>query len=98
MFQETILLASKLTSILIDSNISFNTNSHVLDDVTKYRRLIRKLIYLTVTRPDIIFAVIFLSQFVSNPTVEQYQCLLRLLRYLKNAPDQGIFLSSISDS
>jgi len=39
-------------------------DSHTLDDPRRYRRLIRKLIYLTVTRPEITFAVEIMSRFV----------------------------------
>ena len=39
-------------------------DSHTLDDLGRYRRLIEKLIYLTVTRPDITFAVRVLSRFM----------------------------------
>ena len=43
------------------------TDEALLDDPTKYRRLVRRLIYLTVTRPDIVFSVRTLSQFMHEP-------------------------------
>lgn len=38
-----------------------------LEDITQYRRLIGRLLYLTISRLDIMFAVHKLSQFVSKP-------------------------------
>ena len=43
------------------------TNGDLLDDATGFRRLIGRLLYLTITRPDITFAVNSLSQFVQSP-------------------------------
>ncbi|KAK8951433.1 hypothetical protein KSP39_PZI003591 [Platanthera zijinensis] len=55
-----------------------------------YRRLVGKLIYLTVTRPDISFAVGVVSRFMHAPRVSHLQAVERILRYLKAAPGQGL--------
>ncbi|KAL0422709.1 UNVERIFIED_CONTAM: Retrovirus-related Pol polyprotein from transposon RE1 [Sesamum latifolium] len=43
-------------------------------DAARYRRLIGRLLYLTVTRPDIAFAVNVLSQFVASPQQNPHEC------------------------
>jgi len=60
--------------------------SHLLDDPGQYRRLIEKLIYLTVTRPDIIFAVGALSKFMHQPKEVHWTSPLRVLVYVKSSP------------
>lgn len=47
-----------------------------------YQRLIGKLIYLTITRPDITFTVQLLAQFMHSPTIIHMQAARRLPRYL----------------
>ena len=49
-----------------------------LFDPTRYRHLVGSLVYLTITRPDIAYAVHVLSQFVSAPTSVHYAHLLLL--------------------
>ena len=56
----------------------------------KNHRLIGKLNYLTITRPDVTFSVSFLSQFMGDPTVGQWEALEHVLRYLKQSPGRGI--------
>ena len=60
----------------------------------KYRRLIGRLIYLAATRPDLAYAVHTLSQFMQRPTQEHWDAGLRVVRYLKGSPGQGVFLKS----
>ncbi|CAM8956599.1 unnamed protein product [Rhodiola kirilowii] len=57
-----------------------------LEDPTSYRKLVGKLIYLNVTRPDIAFSVHILSQFLAAPTEEHLQAAHRVLRFIKSAP------------
>ena len=49
----------------------------------KYRRLARKLMYLTITRPDISYAVLVLSQFMTKPTLRQMKAAINLVMCLK---------------
>ncbi|XP_073026812.1 uncharacterized mitochondrial protein AtMg00240-like [Primulina eburnea] len=67
------------------------TDGQPLEDISQYRRLIGRLIYLTLSRPDIVFAVHKISQFVSKPRTLHLQAVQHLLQYLKAAPGQGIF-------
>jgi len=62
------------------------------EESSTYRRLIRRLIYLTNTRSDIAFSLNNLSQFVSSLTKHHQQDVFRMLRYLKSNPGSRIFL------
>ena len=53
------------------------------DDSTKYRSLVGALQYLTLTRPDISFAVNRVCQFLHAPTTAHFLAAKRILRYLK---------------
>ena len=46
--------------------------------------------YLTVTRPDISFAVSVVSQFLSSPSDSHWDAVIRILRYIKRALGKGI--------
>jgi len=61
--EETGLMNSKSVDTLIDPNAKFlPSQGEPLSE--KYRRLVRKLNYLTVTRPNISFAVSVVSRFL----------------------------------
>ncbi|CAL1399245.1 unnamed protein product [Linum trigynum] len=66
----------------------------IIPDVRSYRRLVGRLLYLTVTRPDIAYAVNVLSQHVHAPSPDHVAAATRILRYLKTAPGQGLFFPS----
>lgn len=65
-----------------------------MEDITSYRELIGRLLYLTITRPDITFAVHRLSQFLSAPTDVHLKAAYHVMRYLKSNPGQGLFYAA----
>ncbi|XP_074301368.1 secreted RxLR effector protein 161-like [Silene latifolia] len=74
-----------------------SSGSQFLVNPEPYRRLVGRLVYLAVTRPDLSYPVHILSQFMSAPRLENWNTALRTVRYLKGTPGQGILLSSRSD-
>ncbi|GKD65618.1 putative zinc finger, CCHC-type containing protein [Tanacetum coccineum] len=62
-----------------------------LSNPEAYRRLVGRLLYLTMTRPDISYVVQHLSQFVSAPTDLHMQAGHHLLRYLEGSVGKGLF-------
>ncbi|KAG6436305.1 hypothetical protein SASPL_101199 [Salvia splendens] len=68
-----------------------------LPDPTIYRRLIGRLVYLCITRPDITFAVNKLSQYLSNPCSDHLIAAEIVLKYLKGTIGHGLFYSSQAD-
>lgn len=90
-------LACKPVSIPIDPNTALCTSADdPLVDGVLYRRLVGRLLYLTLTRPDITFAVHRLTQFLQQPRMTHLHAVHHLLRYLKNNPGQGLFFSADS--
>ena len=67
-----------------------------LSNPSLYRRLVGSLVYLTVTRPDISYAVHQVSQYLSAPRSTHYAAVLRILRYLKGTLFHGLFYSAQS--
>jgi len=85
------MLGCKPASTPMKVNVDlWRDNSHLLDDPGQYRRLIGKLIYLTVTRPDITFAVGVLSRFMHQPREVHWTAALRILAYIKSSPRKGL--------
>jgi transposase InsO family protein len=93
--QDTGYLGSKPVATPIEPNLKLMPDEgDFVDDPDTYRRLVGKLIYLTITRPDISYAVSIVSQFMTNPRVPHMNAVIRILKYLKNAPGRGLFYRS----
>ena len=92
------LLAGRVSHFPMEQQLRLSsTDGDLLSNPSSYRRLVGRLIYLTVTRPDIIFAVHVLSRFMHEPRTTHMDAAIRVLRYLKGSPGKGILLSSTSD-
>ena len=57
-----------------------------------YRQLVGNLLYLTVTRPDISYAVGVMSRYMQNPKKPHLEAARRILRYVKGTSDYGWLL------
>lgn len=98
LLHDTSLLAAKPCTTSMDCKSKLHKNSGAAyADITGNRRLIGRLLYLTHTQPDISYAVSNLSQFLGSPTVEHHQAALRILRYIKGSPGQGLLFPSDSN-
>ncbi|XP_070050733.1 secreted RxLR effector protein 161-like [Nicotiana tomentosiformis] len=56
-----------------------------------YRGMIGSLLYLTTSRPDIVFSVGLCARFQENPKESHLKAVKRILRYLKGSPDLRIW-------
>ena len=91
LLQETGLLGCKPATSPLEARPKFwDTDSPMMADANRYRRLLGKLIYLTVTRPDITYAVSVLSQFMHEPRMVHWEGALRVLAYIKRSPSKGL--------
>ncbi|GKE38746.1 uncharacterized mitochondrial protein-like protein [Tanacetum coccineum] len=68
------------------------------DDVDEhlYRSMIRSLMYLTASRPDIMFAVCACARFQVSPKTSHLLAVKRIFRYLKGTPSLGLWYSKDS--
>lgn len=60
-------------------------------DATEYRSLIGSLRYLVNTRPDLAFAVGYVSRFMEKPQEEHLVAVKQILRYIAGTADEGVF-------
>ncbi|GJY96647.1 putative ribonuclease H-like domain-containing protein, partial [Tanacetum coccineum] len=60
-------------------------------DVHLYRSMIGCLMYLTASRPDIMFAVCLCARFQVTPKVSHLHAVKRIFRYLKHHPKLGLW-------
>ena len=94
--QEIITLARLQDGRSVDTPLEVNVKcrrdeGEFLPDPSLYRRLVGSLNYLTITRPDISFAVQQVSQFMQAPRHLHLAAVRRIVRYLQGTPTRGLF-------
>ncbi|RVW25332.1 Retrovirus-related Pol polyprotein from transposon RE1 [Vitis vinifera] len=60
-------------------------------DSTMYRGMIGSLLYLTTSRPDIMYSVCLCARFQSCPKESHLSAVIRILRYLKETMDRSLW-------
>jgi hypothetical protein len=93
--KDTGFLGAKPSRFPAEQNVTLTQEDEdLLKDASQYRRLVGRLIYLTIIRPDLAYAVHILSQFMDKPRQPHLEAAHKVLRYIKQAPGQGILLPS----
>jgi len=60
-------------------------------DIKKYRGMIGSLLYLTASRPDIMFSVCMCARFQSCPKESHLKCVKRIMKYLVGTINVGLW-------
>ncbi|GJT30429.1 retrovirus-related pol polyprotein from transposon TNT 1-94 [Tanacetum coccineum] len=60
-------------------------------DNTKYRGMIGSLLYLTASRPDIMFSVCLCARFQEDPKTSHLEAVKRIFRYIKGTMHLGLW-------
>nr|GEX41234.1 hypothetical protein [Tanacetum cinerariifolium] len=60
-------------------------------DQTKYRSMVRALMYLTTSRPDIVHATCYCARYQAKPTEKHLTAVKRIFRYLKDTIHKGLW-------
>ncbi|GMJ06483.1 cysteine-rich RLK (RECEPTOR-like protein kinase) 8 [Hibiscus trionum] len=81
----------------IEVSLKFTKETCTLVDKERFQRLVGKLIYLSLTRPDIAFPVNVISQHMTNPNEKHMTAANRILRYLKKTPEHGLLFKKTQD-
>ncbi|GJZ52157.1 putative ribonuclease H-like domain-containing protein [Tanacetum coccineum] len=84
----------KFASTLVDLEKPLGKDGDANDvDVHLYRSMIRSLMYLTTSRPDIMFAVCACAKFQVTPKISHLLVVKRIFRYLKGKPTLSLWYS-----
>ncbi|CAN6447769.1 unnamed protein product [Victoria cruziana] len=94
--QKSGLSDDKVVDIPEVLRVKLKIDDEVLVNPTPFRQLVGALSYLSITRPDITHAVHTISQFQQRPTSVHMGAAMRIVRYVKNSLNKGMFLSSSS--
>ncbi|GJR61385.1 retrovirus-related pol polyprotein from transposon TNT 1-94 [Tanacetum coccineum] len=60
-------------------------------DQTRFRGMVGSLMYLTASRPDLVFAVCMCARYQAKPTKKHLEAIKRIFRYLKGTINMGLW-------
>ncbi|GKF52022.1 hypothetical protein Tco_0148489, partial [Tanacetum coccineum] len=60
-------------------------------DQTRFRGMVGSLMYLTASRPDLVFAVCMCARYQAKPTKKHFEAIKRVFWYLKGTINMGLW-------
>lgn len=73
----------------VNENFQIDGSEELADKIS-YRGLIRKLLYIAHTHPDISYSESYLSRFMSQPNKAHFCAAKRVVRYLTSTINIGL--------
>jgi hypothetical protein len=80
----------------VDTSSKHSSDGEPFSDSPLYRSLAGALQYLTLTRPELSYAIQQAYLFMHDPRVPHYNHVKRILRYLKGTLDHGLHINNSS--
>ncbi|GJT90236.1 retrovirus-related pol polyprotein from transposon TNT 1-94 [Tanacetum coccineum] len=87
-----------VSSPIVTSSSLTLDDSTAFSNLVKYRQVVSSLQYVTLSRPDIAFAVNKVCQYMHAPTENQWFVVKRILRYLHGTVEHGMLIRRSSGS
>jgi hypothetical protein len=82
----------KPISIPLEQNVKLSVDEgDIVEDTTMYKRIVGSLIYMTIIRPDLSYAIRMVSQFMQTPQKPHLDAMRHILKYIKHTLQCGIF-------
>jgi hypothetical protein len=79
--------------IPLEQNVKLSVDEgHLVEDTIMYIHIVGSLIYMTIIRLDLSYAVRVVSQFMQTPRKPHLDAVRCILRYIKHILQCGIFL------
>ena len=78
------------TPIGTNDNLDSDASGNMVDQKL-YRSMIGSLLYVTTSRPDVMFSVCMCARFQASPRESHLKATKRILRYLKHTPNVGFW-------
>ncbi|GKA42971.1 putative ribonuclease H-like domain-containing protein [Tanacetum coccineum] len=86
------LVSVKAAITPMETKLPLTKDEEAFDvDVHLYRSMIGSLMYLTASRPDIMYAVCVCSRFQVTPKTSHLNAVKRIFKYLKGKPNLGLW-------
>ncbi|KAI3792345.1 hypothetical protein L2E82_06222 [Cichorium intybus] len=92
----TFLEESAKTPMALGYKLDADLNGKPVDQ-KKYRGMIGSLLYLTASRPDIMFSTCVCARYQANPMESHAIAVKRIFKYLKGTPSLGLWYPANSD-